>query len=312
MHIVLLCATNRGYRFAQKLFEIGQSHQFTVFSFRETPWEPPYIADIRTLTEAQGHRFVEARNVGRPSLNGFWRNTSIHLMFMVSWRYLVPVEVFSRARLGSFVFHDSMLPKYRGFAPTVWSIINGEKETGVTLFRTSEEMDAGDIVEQRRIAIAETDTIADVMERVTESYLDVAEQVFASLVDGSATSYPQNHDEATYTCKWMPADARIDWGKSAHAIFNLIRASSWPYPGAYSYLEGRKLIVWSAELPTRPRTCVSRVPGRVVNWKADYGATVITGDGSLRLKFVQFEGEPTVNAGKILNSPSQTLGERER
>ena len=312
MHIVLLCATNRGYRFAQKLFDIGHSHRFTVVSFRETAWEPPYIADIRSVTEAHGHRFIEARNVDRPNLNDFWRETPFDLMLMVSWRYLVPAEVYSRARLGSFVFHDSLLPKYRGFAPTVWSIINGEKETGVTLFRTSEDMDAGDIVEQRRIAISESDTIADVMERVTESYLDLVEQVFASLLDGSATTYPQDHDKATYTCKWTPADARIDWGKSAHAIFNLIRATSRPYPGAYSYLAGRKLIVWSAELPTRPRTYVSRVPGRVVDSKADCGATVMTGDGLIRLKSVQFEGEPVVNAGKILNSPSQTLGEQER
>ena len=312
MHIVLLCATNRGYRFAQKLFHIGRSHRFTVLSFRETPWEPPYIADIRTLTEAHGHRFVEARNVGRPSLNAFWQNTPIDLMFMVSWRYLVPAEVFSRARLGSYVFRDSLLPKYRGFAPTVWSIINGETETGVTLFRTAADMDAGEIVEQRRIAIAATDTIADVMERVTVTYLDVAEQTFARLLDGSATSYPQNHEDATYTCKWTPADSFIDWGKSARAIFNLFRATGWPYPGAYTYLEGRKLVIWSAELPKRPRTYVSQAPCRVVESTADCGATVMTGDGLIRLRSLQFNGEPVVNAGRILNSPSQTLGERER
>lgn len=312
MHIVLLCATNRGYRFAQKLFHIGRSHQYTVFSFRETAWEPPFIADIRSLTEAHGHRFVEARNVGRPSLSAFWRNMPVDLMFMVSWRYLVPADVFSRARLGSYVFHDSLLPKYRGFAPTVWSIINGETETGVTLFRTAADMDAGEIVEQRRIAIGETDTIARVMERVTKAYLEIAEQEFTCLLQGRATTYPQNHDEATYTCKWTPADSLIDWGKSARAIFNLIRATSWPYPGAFTYLEGRKLIVWSAELPTRPRTYVSPVPGRVVDSKAVCGATVMTGDGLIRLKSVQFEGEPVANAGRILNSPSQTLGERGR
>lgn len=312
MHIVLLCATNRGYRFAHKLFQIGHGHRFTVFSFRETPWEPPYIADIRSLTEAHGHRFVEARNVGRPGLNAFWQDTPVDLMFMVSWRYLVPAAVFSRARLGSYVFHDSLLPKYRGFAPTVWSIINGESETGVTLFRATTEMDSGEIVEQRRIAIGETDTIARVMERVTKAYLEIAEQNFTCLLHGRATTYPQNHDEATYTCKWTPADSLIDWEKSARAIFNLIRATSWPYPGAHTCLDGRKLVIWSAELPTRPRTYVSQVPGRVVESKAECGATVMTGDGLIRLKSVQFEREPLANAGRILNSLSLTLGERRR
>lgn len=75
---------------------------------------------------------------------------------------------------------------------------------------------------------------------------------------------------------------------------------------------GRKLAILSGELPTRPRTYVSRVPGRVVDSKVDCGATVMTGDGLIRLKSVQFEGEPVVNAGEILKSPSQTLGEQER
>lgn len=312
MHIVLLCATNRGYRFARKLFHIGQRHRITVVSFREAAWEPPFLANIRSLTEAHGHRFIEARHVSRPSMNAFWQETPIDLMFMVSWRYLVPAEVYSHARLGSFVLHDSLLPKYRGFAPTVWSIINGEKETGVTLFRTTDDVDAGDIVEQRRIAIADTDTIADVMERVTETYLDIVEQEFASLLDGSATSYPQNHEDATYTCKWTPADSYIEWEKDATSIYNLIRATSWPYPGAYTFLEGRKLVIWSAELPEMPRNYVSRVPGRVVESRPDCDATVMTGDGLIRLKSVQLEGEPLVNAGKVLNSPSQTLGKLER
>lgn len=312
MHIVLLCATNRGYRFAQKLFHIGRGHWFTVLSFQETPWEPPFIAGIQSLTEAHGHRFIEARNVARPSLEEFWRETPFDLMFMVSWRYLVPAEVYSRARLGSFVFHDSLLPKYRGFAPTVWSIINGERETGVTLFRTTDDMDAGEIVEQRRIAIGETDTIACVMERVTKTYLDVVEKVFDKLLDGSATSYPQNHADATYTCKWTPGDALIDWDKSARAIFDLIRATSWPYPGAYTYLEGRKLVIWSAELLKAPRNYESPAPGRIIESCPGSGATVLTGDGLIRIRSVQLEGERATDAGSILTSSSQTLSKLEQ
>lgn len=291
---------------------MGKGHEFTVISFRETAWEPPFFAKLRSLTASNGHQFIEARNIARPSLRDFWRKTSFDIMFMVSWRYLVPAVVYTRARLGSYVFHDSLLPKYRGFAPTVWSIINGEKETGVTLFRTTDELDAGEIVAQRRIAIGETDTIALVMERVTMAYLEIAEQEFARLLCGRAGSYPQNHDEATYTCKWTPDDSLIDWGKSARAIFNLIRATSWPYPGAFTYLAGRKLVIWSAELPKEPRAYVSQAPGRVVESTADCGATVLTGDGLIRLRSVQLEGDRIANAGRILNSPSQTLGELKR
>ena len=312
MHIALLCATDRGYRVAERLFQLGRGHQFSVFSFRETAWEPLFFDRLRELTTACGHQFIEARNVARPSLNEFWQQTTLDLLLMVSWRYLVPREVYLRARCGSFVFHDSMLPCYRGFAPTVWAMINGESHTGVTVFRASDEMDAGDIVEQRSVPIADSDTIANVMERVTLTYLDIAEQNFSKLLDGNVNSYPQDHSKATYTCKWTPADAVINWSKASRDIYNLVRATSRPYPGAYTYMDGRKLTVWSAALPKKARNYVANVPGRVVSTLSDQGAAVLTGDGPILLRSVQLEGEPIIDASALLQSPSQSLGGRNR
>lgn len=310
MRIALLCATKRGYRFAKLLFQLGRDYEFTVFSFRETAWEPPFLDDMRDLTRAHRHQFIEARNVARPSLNEFWRQNIVDLILMVSWRYIVPPEIYRRAKRGSFVFHDSLLPRYRGFAPTVWAMINGETETGVTLFHTADEVDAGDIVDQRSIPIAEHDTIACVMERLTQTYLEMIELNFSSLLDGSPESYPQDHNKATYTCKWTPADARIDWNKNSREIYNLIRATGKPYPGAYTYLDGRKLTIWSAALQGDARTYVSSVPGRVVGTFPERGVTVLTGDASILVKSVQLEGEPIIDASRVLTSPSQTLGDR--
>ena len=263
MHIVLLCATKRGYRVAEKLFAIGKGHDFTVFSFRETAWEPPFLNDIRSLTEASNHQFFEARDVTKGAGRDFWSQTSVDLILMVSWRYIVPATVYGNARRGCYVFHDSLLPKYRGFSPTVWAMINGERETGVTLFSAAEDFDAGDIVEQVSVAIGEQDTIENVVENVTLKCLEVVERSFANLLDGRADGYAQNHDEATYTCKWTPADARIDWEKPSRDIYNLIRATTRPYPGAYTFWEGQRLTVWTAELEAIPRRYMSNVPGRV-------------------------------------------------
>ncbi len=308
MHIVLLCATNRGYRFAETLFDIGQGHRFTVFSFQETPWEPRYFAEIKRLALERGHAFNEARYVAGAKWEGFWANDSVDLILMACWRYLVPASVFQCARLGAYVFHDSLLPKYRGFAPTVWAIRNGEKELGVTLFQAVEDVDAGDIVDQRPVAIGACDSVADVMKRVTRTYLDIVRDNFSSLLSGNVEKRPQNHEEATYTCKWTPEDGLIDWNDTSQAVFNLIRATSKPYPGAFTYLNNRKLTVWSAELPASPRQYVSSAPGRVVEIRRDVGSLVLTGEGPILLKTVQFEGEPGVNASEALNSLSQTLG----
>lgn len=308
MRIVLLCATRRGYLFLERLAELLPQSDFVVFSFRETPWEPPFLDDIRELSLATGGQFFEARQVGGADWNRFWGSTDVDLMFVVSWRYMIPASVYLRPRLGTFVFHDSLLPEYRGFSPTVWAIINGEDHTGVTLFEIAEEMDAGDIIDQERIVIGPDDTIAVVMERVTQTYLQLLERNLDGLITGTAPRYRQDHSRATYTCRRLPEDNQIDWAWSSNSIYNLIRAVSAPYPGAYTYFSGQKMRVWSARRVTNARRYVGRIPGRVVEVRRGEGSVVLTGDGALLLSEVQVEGGEVVCASNVLSSLSHTLG----
>jgi methionyl-tRNA formyltransferase len=308
MHIVLLCATRRGYLFLKRLIELLPRVDLTVFSFREEPWEPPFLEDIRELTLASGGQFFESRQVASQRWSWFWESTKVDLMFLVNWRYIIPSSVYLRPRLGTFAFHDSLLPEYRGFSPTVWAIINGEDHTGVTLFKINDEVDAGDIVDQERVPIGPDDTIAVVMERVTQTYLDLLERNLDDLIKGTARLYPQDHSRATYTCKRLPEDNQIDWTASSESIYNLIRAVSAPYPGAYTYLSGRKMRVWSARRVTNVPRYVGRVPGRVIEVRPGEGAVVLTGDGALLLTQVQMEGGQIVCAADVLNSLSLTLG----
>src|SRR5262245_21210415 len=118
MHIVLFCATRRGYLFLKRLTELLPQCELTVFSFKETPWEPPFLGDIRQLAVSCGARFIQARQVGSQIYDSFWESSAVHLMFAVNWRYLIPAKVYQRAQMGAFAFHDSLLPQYRGFSPT--------------------------------------------------------------------------------------------------------------------------------------------------------------------------------------------------
>lgn len=308
MRIALLCATRRGYLFLKKLTELLPQCQLVVFSFREEAWEPAFLDDIRELTVASGGQLFEATQVGSPRWSKFWKSTSVDLMFVVSWRYMIPATVYRRPRLGTFVFHDSLLPQYRGFAPTVWAIINGETHTGVTLFEIADEVDAGDIVDQQRIPIGMDDSIAVVMERVTQAYLDMLERNLDKLMDRSAPRYPQDHSRATYTCKRTPDDNRIDWTASSRSIYNLIRAVSAPYPGAYTHLSGQRIRVWAARELANAHQHVGRIVGRVVERRPGEGSVVLTGDGALLLTQVQLEGGDIVSAAEVLDSVSQTLG----
>ncbi len=188
MRIALLCATRRGYRVLERLIRLRPDAELIVFSFREEAHEPPFLDDIQRLAEARGATFYEARQVGASKWTDFWTSTSIDLLLTVSWRYIIPREVYERARLGTFVLHDSLLPAYRGFAPTVWAIINGEDHTGVTLFEIAEGVDTGRIIAQQRVPIGADDTIADVMEHVTQTYLEVLAANLPRLLDA-----PQQH-----------------------------------------------------------------------------------------------------------------------
>ena len=228
-------------------------------------------------------------------------------MLVVSWRYMIPPRVYRRPRLGTFVLHDSLLPTYRGFSPTVWSIINGEDHTGVTLFEIAEEVDSGDLVDQQRVPVGLDDTIAVVIERVTQTYLDLLERNLTRLIDGSAPRHPQDHSQATYTCKRNLEDNRINWSASSSKIHNLIRAVSWPYPGAYTTLAKRMLRVWSAQRLADFRSYVGRIPGRIVEIRGGEGSVVLTGDGALLLTQVQLEGGEVVRANEVLTGLGQSL-----
>jgi len=308
MRIVLLCATHRGLLLLQKLRQLAPAAHLTVFSFRETPFEPPFFEAIQRQTLDFGGTFFEARRVGGEKLKSFWEDTPVDLMLMASWRYLVSPDVFKRPRLGAFVFHDSLLPAYRGFSPTCWAIINGEDHTGATLFEITERVDAGGIVAQERIPIGPVDPIATVMERVTAAYLRLLEQNLPALLDGSAPRMRQDDSKATYTCRRTPEDNLIDWNASARSILNLIRGVSAPYSGAHTLLEKRRLTIWAAQTPEPNHGYVGRVPGRVAEIRPGAGVVVLTGDGAVLLTRVQIEGGPATDAMEVLNSLSMTLG----
>lgn len=306
MRIVLLCATRRGYRVLERLIALQPDAELIVFSFREVAHEPPFLDDIKRLAESHGATFYEARQVGAARWREFWVSTPVDLLLTVSWRYMIPPDIFQLPKRGAFVFHDSLLPAYRGFAPTVWAILNGETQTGVSLFEIAEDVDSGDLVAQQAVSIGADETIAEVMEKVTQAYLDVLTEYLPALLDGSAPRTPQDETRATYTCKRLPDDNLIDWTAPTDVIYNLIRGTTNPYPGAFTTLSGRKLIIWAAQRVAY-RPYVGRIAGRVIDVRPGVGTVVLTGDGALLLTQVQWEDEPPVTADAILNSLSCTL-----
>lgn len=300
MRIALLCASLRGLAFLSRLVELAPDADLLVVSFREEPWEPPFLDLIRDRTLAAGGRFEEARRVDTQRMRAVWNESPVDLLLAVGWRYLVPAEVYGRPRLGAFVLHDSLLPHNRGFSPTVWSMIRGESETGVSLIAMAEEADAGDIVDQLAVPIGPDDSIAAVREAVTRAYLEVLERALPDLVAGRAELRPQDHAHATWCEKRLPSDNRIDWGRSVREIHNLIRATSRPYPGAFTEIEGRRLTVWAARPCPLPAAAHRATPGQVMGGGARGSVLVACGAGSLEMLEVQVEAGAVTEPRHVL------------
>lgn len=174
------------------------------------------------------------------------------LLVAIGWYHLLPAKLRDVAPLGCVGVHASLLPKYRGGAPLVWAIINGETQTGVTLFHFDDGVDTGDIVAREPFEIAPEDTIAEVLGKAEKATVSLLRAHLPLLARGTAPRCPQDHAAATQFPQRSPDDGAIDWSWSAGRIRNFIRAQTKPYPGAFTLIAGKKVRIWSADVEEAP------------------------------------------------------------
>ena len=170
--------------------------------------------------------------------------------FSFYYRHLIPETILKLPRLGAFNLHGSLLPKYRGRVPINWAIIHGETQTGATLHYMVAKPDAGDIVDQEAVPIGPMETAREVFDKVAAAARQIVARQWDHIKSGKAPRIPQDPAQASYYGGRKPEDGRIDWSKDAREIFNLVRAVTHPYPGAFTELNGRRLFIWWA-LPRR-------------------------------------------------------------
>src|ERR1043166_3969612 len=297
MKIALLCAGEIGYRCLQRVLESDVARIVVVCSYRVEAPQGEYLDRIENLCRQHAVTFYESNNPGSGELSPA---LELDYIFAIKWRTMISREVVEATRLGLIVFHASLLPKYRGFAPVNWPLINGEEKTGVTMFYAADEVDSGDIIEQRERLITDADDAASIDSWLNATVEAMLIENLRRLADGTAPRVPQDPKQATYAIWRSPEDGHIDWSQPARSVFNLIRGLTSPYPGAYSLIDGRKLIIWSAELDPEPRRYAGNIPGKVERIIPGVGVNVLTSDGVLRIKEVQLDGERPQNAAEVI------------
>jgi methionyl-tRNA formyltransferase len=169
-------------------------------------------------------------------------------MLVIGWYYMIPKKIRELTRFGCAGIHASMLPKYRGGAPLVWAMMNGEKETGVSLFYFEDDVDSGPIIGQEKILINDKDYIKDILKKVEKASMKLLKQNIPLIKKNKAKVFNQDNIQATYFPQRKPEDGIIDWNWESKKIKNFIRALSKPYPGAFTYINNKKVIIWDAEV----------------------------------------------------------------
>lgn len=239
-----------------------------VFTHTDNPEENIWFESVAELATTNNIPVYAPENVNHPIWVEMIKKMAPDMMFSFYYRNMLKAEILSIPSKGALNLHGSLLPAYRGRCPVNWVLVNGEKETGVTLHHMTEKPDDGDMVAQERIAISDDDTGRTLHKKSTEAVTVLLDKALPLLKQGKAPRTPQDNSKSSYFGGRGPKDGEIIWEKTATEVKNLIRAVTSPYPGAFSFTGNRKVFLWNVSVvpladQVQPGTIISTSPFEV-------------------------------------------------
>jgi UDP-4-amino-4-deoxy-L-arabinose formyltransferase/UDP-glucuronic acid dehydrogenase (UDP-4-keto-hexauronic acid decarboxylating) len=257
-----------------------------VFTHKDDPHENCWFGSVKNWAENHNIPVDTMDEINSPQGIGKIARHKPDMIFSFYYRKMIANEILAIPKLGAFNLHGSFLPHYRGRCPVNWVLINGEKKTGVTLHYMIDKPDAGDIVGQREVIIDSADTAKTLYDKLCIAAELLMEKMLPVMKKGLIPRVRQNLAQGSYYGGRKPEDGRIDWSKTDEEIYNLIRAVTEPYPGAFAHLEnGEKIILWKA-LPGERGHC--EVPGTVDFLQEE--VLVQTGKNAVKLLEIEVGG----------------------
>lgn len=234
------------------------------------------------------------------------------LLITAAYGQLLPKRLLEMPRLGSINVHGSLLPRWRGGAPVHHAFLAGDKETGVTIMRMVQALDAGDILTQVVVPIEEEDTMSSVYQKLAEAGSKLLIETLPQIENGTITETPQDEALVTYGPNIKREDEEIDWNRDARAIFNQVRGlNSWP--GAFTAFSHKVMKIWQARIIEEESTPKAE-PGTVLKTTED-SIIVQCGNGTLGLLEIQPFGKRRMQVTEFLNgvklAPGTQFGEWE-
>lgn len=220
------------------------------------------------------------------------------IIITCAYGQIIPKEILDYPKYGCINVHASLLPKLRGGAPIHKAIIDGYKETGITIMKMSLKMDAGDIISQSKIEILDTDTVGVLHDKLSVLARDLLISTLPDIINNNINPIKQDESEATYAWNIKREDEKIDFNKTTREIYNQIRGLN-PYPGAYSVLNGKIIKIWTSRVGNVYYS-EDILNGQIVKLYSD-GIGIKTSNGEIVITELQLEGKRRMKANEFIN-----------
>ncbi len=262
--------------------------------------------------------FARASQLGVPAVRATGKSEALgrfladlrpDLLWVTDYRYLLPASILALPRFGVINLHPSLLPKYRGRAPVNWAILRGETRLGLTAHWVDAGMDTGDIIAQRAFELAPQQDVGDALEMLYPLYAAITEEVLSHLIRGDAPRFPQDTAQATVFPRRTPADGRVEWTRPAAEVWNLIRAVTAPYPGAFTPWQGGAVRIWRAAGIRPFNPAEQPEAGEVRPAASPHALLIACADAWLEIEKWEIEGDaPSLFPGAIVGTGAFACG----
>jgi methionyl-tRNA formyltransferase len=294
--------------FAVPSLRILLDHSYEVSGVVTTPDKPRGRGQQVSCTPikeyALNHQLpiLQPENLKDPKFISDIQQLAPDLVVVVAFRIL-PREVYTIPKLGSFNLHASLLPKYRGAAPINWAIINGEHETGVTTFFLQDTVDTGSVLLQARVKIGADETAGELHDTLSEVGAEIVLQTVRLIELGKTQPRLQNDTRACPAPKIFKNDCRIDWKKSSQQVHNFIRGLS-PYPASWTMHKGKTIKMYRTKISEAQSTASG-----IVLQRTNDTLIVGTGNGAVSILEIQQEGKRRLGVEEFLRGYTIEAGD---
>jgi methionyl-tRNA formyltransferase len=216
---------------------------------------------VKCLAESNNIPVAECRKVNNQEVINQIKDINPDVIVSSDWETWIAPEVAALAKKAAINIHDALLPKYGGFSPVNWAVINGEEKAGITVHYIEEILDQGEIIMQDTVAIEEDDTANEVLDKIFKKIPQVTLKSLDLIEAGEVKPFKQDTDKASFYHKILEADCEIDWYRPYHEVYNFIRALPDPFSNAYTYFQGEKIKIKKA---ARADKVYCGTPGRLI------------------------------------------------